>query len=234
MRCAAFGSDPAHLAARLDLCQPALAVDALLRACVAEQGAQAPRWSLARRLDALVAVRLAEGGCTEAVALRCPHCGAGFEAEIDLAACRHEPPADAAVELEAQGRRLRARLPTGADHARWQREGTPLRAVAAELVQDAGDAPLDDAAVQALNEALAAQDPLRELALSLRCPDCGAEAAHTLDLEAHLLAGFARAQRRLLGEIATLARAFHWSERDIAALPAWRRAFYLGCVGDGA
>ncbi|NML16822.1 hypothetical protein [Azohydromonas caseinilytica] len=234
MRCVAFGSDPAHLAARLDPRQPALAVDALLRACVPEQGGEAPRWSLARRLDALLAVRLAEAPATEAVPLRCPQCGAGFEAEIDLAACRRAPGGDTAVEFEARGRRLRARLPTGADHARWQREGTPLRAAAAELLEDGAPDAVDEASVQALNEALAAQDPLRELVLSLECPDCGATAQHTLDLEAHLIAAFARAQRQLLAEIATLARSFHWSERDIAALPAWRRAFYLGCIDDGA
>jgi hypothetical protein len=34
-----------------------------------------------------------------------------------------------------------------------------------------------------------------------------------------------------MAEIVVLARTYHWSERDILALPPGRRRFYLGAVG---
>jgi hypothetical protein len=37
--------------------------------------------------------------------------------------------------------------------------------------------------------------------------------------------------RRLMAEVAVLARAYHWSEGDILALPPGRRRFYLEAVG---
>lgn len=239
----AFPAQPADLEQRIDPAAPAASTDALLGACLRDEHRRAPHgdelcaWSVARRLDALLAIRLAEGTASERIPLTCPHagCGARFEAELDLAACRR-PPADAPIEFaDAGGTPMSARAPTGADHARWQREGTPLRSAAASLLEQRnGDIPgePDDAIVDALDRALAQRDPLRGLALDLACPDCGGSVRHRLNLEAYLLQGFARAQRRWLVEIGLLARACSWREADIAAMPAWRRAFYLDRFGD--
>ena len=39
--------------------------------------------------------------------------------------------------------------------------------------------------------------------------------------------------RRVLGDVATLARAFGWTEGQVMALPEKRRAAYLALVRDG-
>jgi hypothetical protein len=227
----AFPTDPADLAVRIDAQRPVVSVDALLQSCLHDAAGCPPeagtvrRWTVAERLDALVAIRQACGATGEAVALRCAEdeCGELFEAEIDLAAVRGR--AVTAVEFEFAGRSLRARVPTGADQARWQDEGTPLRLVAASLVEPAE--PLDDALVEALDGALAAADPTRELQLDLACAACGTTGRHVVALETQLLATFAREQSAWLRQIARLAQAFHWAEAEIAGMPAWRRDFYL-------
>lgn len=223
----AFGTDVADLAERIDPASPAEAVDHVLSACLGLRPETVRDWSVGRRLDALVAVRQAEGRPAETLPLRCPACEQPFEIEIDLQACR-EPVSEEAVSVELGTQRLRLRLPTGADQARWQRERTPLYLVAGSLLESMPEpAPAPDALVDALDRALAGRDPLRELALPAACPECGAASEHPIDLEAHLLACFARQQRTLLAEIAELAAVYHWAEADIAALPAWRREFYL-------
>lgn len=214
----------ALLPVRIDPSQPARAVDHLLCAAGGQPLEAVQRWSVARRLNALVALRLAQGDAMESVTLRCPGCGATFAVAFDLQACL-APVCEDVVRFDtALGPRL-ASLPTGAQQVRWQQQEANLQAVGAELMQL--DLPPDDATLDALGEALAERDPLRALPLAADCPDCAAPVHQALDLEVHLVEGFARAQRTLLSDIATLATAFGWPEREIAALPAWRRAWYL-------
>lgn len=219
----------ALLQAPLDPDHPAEAVDQLLAAGLGKEAAAVRRWSVGRRLDALVALRQSQQGDVERVALNCAGCRAGFAVDIDLAVCRAPQMADQApfaVSYEVNGATRRARLPTGEDQARWQRERAPLRLVADSLMAD-GRPCGDDDSLQALGQALAARDPLRELPVQAVCPECGQLADHHVDLEAHLVTAFAGAQRELLSQIAALAEAYHWSEAEIACMPAWRRQFYL-------
>jgi len=232
----AFGSAAADVERRIHPRAPAASIDALLESCLADEEGHAPlpgvvsSWSVARRLDWLVAIRMAGGAATEHVVMTCAVCRAQFELEIDLARCRLAQD-DGPVEFSvAHGVSRRARLPTGTDHSRWQSERTPLVLAAAGLLVDSRPDVLDDEATQALDAALAQRDPLRELSVETACPECGASARQLVNLEEQLLGAFASTQRRLLGEIETLARVFHWREADIADMPAWRRAFYLDRV----
>lgn len=232
-----FGSDRADLAQRVDASRPVAATDFLLVACLRDRDGRPPEgdavrsWTLARRLDALVAIRQAGGARTECVAMRCvePGCGEAFEVEVDLAACRR-PGVGSAVEFEVEGEPVRARLPTGADQARWRAERTPLHLIAASLLETPA---ASDAVVAALDAALAAADPARELQLDLACPACAATHRYPVDLEAQLLGAFAAEQGRWLGQIARLAQAFHWPEAEIAQMPRWRREFYLARLDAG-
>jgi hypothetical protein len=60
------------------------------------------------------------------------------------------------------------------------------------------------------------------LRLTARCPACCESADVEFDLERHLLASAAARQARLLDTVHRLARAYHWSEREIP-LPRGRR-----------
>lgn len=85
---------------------------------------------------------------------------------------------------------------------------------------DAQDGPALEAALEAL-------DPAAHVELELRCPACGAAAGRDFDVAAFVWREIEARIPRLLREVTELARAFHWSEHDILALPPARRAFYL-------
>jgi hypothetical protein len=228
-----FATDAGDLAVAIDAARPVASTDALLTTCLRDASGRAPeldtvrRWTVAARLDALAAIREAGGQRSEWVVFRCEAvgCDERFEAEIDLSVCRAKGSAST-VEFAVAGGELRARLPTGADQARWQAERTPLHLVAASLLES--DAPADRAVIDALDTALAEADPARELQLDLVCPACAAPQRRVVDMEAQLLGTFMQEQQALLRKIARLARAFHWAESDIARMPAWRRDWYLG------
>jgi hypothetical protein len=95
------------------------------------------------------------------------------------------------------------------------------RAVAVEALLDALRAPLEGA-IRALD--LGADDEL-----PLECPACGTTFPALLDGFA-LLAAAATPAEALLREIDAIARAYHWREPDILALPVLRRRRYLALV----
>ena len=69
----------------------------------------------------------------------------------------------------------------------------------------------------------AAADPLTELT----CPACGALTEVALDVGALLWERVAQAAQVLLGEIATLARSYGWTEPEVLSLGEHRRRAYL-------
>jgi hypothetical protein len=101
------------------------------------------------------------------------------------------------------------------------------RSVLRNRVAPGGDAIGEDEIDLILTEL----DPEAELAIAARCPDCGATQTVILDLAAFIWREIEFRIPRLLQQVADLANAFHWSERDILALPAARRRFYLTAAG---
>jgi hypothetical protein len=97
----------------------------------------------------------------------------------------------------------------------------------ARAVPDAPPGALDEARAA---EALEALDPLADIALETSCPHCGADHELQFDAAAFVWQELAGRAPRILRDVAELARAYHWSERDILAIPAGRRAFYLAQV----
>lgn len=92
-------------------------------------------------------------------------------------------------------------------------------------------APVPTGAEAMIETGLEAMDPAAEITLEYACPACGQAWNEVFDAAA-LLRGDLRDQaRRLMSEVAILARAYHWSEGDILALPPGRRRFYLEAVG---
>lgn len=91
-------------------------------------------------------------------------------------------------------------------------------------VSEAGAADLPVAAIEAVLETI---DPAADIWLSTLCPECGA--AHSIAFDpVHFVAHELRQlSRDILRDVVDIARAFHWSERDILALPEARRAYYV-------
>jgi hypothetical protein len=229
-----FGQTAADLDVAFAAAAPDEAATALLAACTGCEAAAVRAWTLARRLQALLAVRLAdEPGARLPAVLRCAACGERFELEFELAQCVAEVEDGPMPWTAPDGQALALRLPTAADLQGWRQAAVrDERQLAATLLAPPVQALPEDW-LAPLAEALAARDPCTALQVQAPCPACSHPHHADIDLEALLLADFAARQRRLLDEVATLARAFHWSEAQILELPAWRRAHYIARIESG-
>jgi hypothetical protein len=218
-------------------------VTALLAACVSDAHgrtvdvADAWDWTLNQRLQALIAVRRASGPSQMDVQAPCAHCTEKMAITLDLDDFAAAPAAPRFTWRSPAGALLSLRLPSGRDLQRWQAlqddAASARQTMAASLIEavDGLAADIDTDALAAwmpaLDDAFEAHDPLTALHLHATCPACAHGNDIACDLEALLVDGLARAQDRLLDEVAQLAAAFNWSEPAIMALPAWRRARYL-------
>ena len=200
----------------------------------------------------LLALHAVSFGAQIDVVARCadPECHERIELPVTLSELfggAGEAPAPEHVLSVATGDgalQVRFRLPTGADHEAAARLANDLeraadrmlvrcivavtdeqgRAVPAESVVGALRAPLADA--------FRTLDPAAELVATFDCPACGRQASAGLDAFTLLGAELARADS-IFADVSRLARAHHWSEADILALPVTRRRRYLALLGEG-
>jgi len=214
----------------------------VLSACVGDIGRihlDVLAWPVNLRLQGLLAVTIASFGPEWIWSTRCT--APGCEAAMDLPlALQDFLAADVAERVEcelADGRNLPVAVPTGRDQLDWLGEVAPgeddmLRRL---LPQGTVDEDLDLADHAAIERALVNADPLRTLEIETACPECGSDLTLPLDLEAACLVRLAGLRPRLLDEVHLLASAYHWSESEIMAVPAARRAAYLARIeGIGA
>ena len=111
-------------------------------------------------------------------------------------------------------------------------ERAPRRLLARCALQPDGDAmALSDDALHDIEDALEALDPNADLALSVHCEACGQQGSVQLDVGVLLWDEIDGRARALLGEVHVLALAYGWTEGEILALGATRRAAYLAMAG---
>ena len=255
-RARAFATDASDLDLDLDcdaLDAPALVTEVLGR-CLHDGEGDAPSrealwdWSVAERLQGLLAVAQATDGAHIAALATCSNraCAGKIELELGVAGFAIEPVARVTCDT-ADGHRLVCRLPTGADLVAWVREGegdaqwlarrllVEVDGVAQDHALTEGDDDgmgdgMPESWLSSITDALQDADPLTALSLDVACPFCARSLAVEVDLEALLLAAFARRQRTVLEEVHRLASAYHWNEAEIVAMPAWRRRRYLARI----
>jgi hypothetical protein len=165
--------------------------------------------------------------------LDCERCGERLE--LSLATGLLAPPASGSGELELCGYRFR--LPCARDLAAIA-EADNLEAAALELIarccvrRPAATSPGDLAEhLSEVEEGLEALDPAADISLALACDACGYHWAAPFDIGALLWDEVEAAACALIAEIHALARSYGWSEPEILALSARRRAAYLAMVG---
>ncbi|MEM0921570.1 MAG: hypothetical protein AAGI13_00890 [Pseudomonadota bacterium] len=212
----AFGSRGEDLA--VDLAVPLqVAITRLLSTCIEGVGAgEAECWSFAKRRQGLLAIAVATHGPMREVTVTCPdpECGARLDLALDLR------------DFVQDWRRDRVQLPGGAV---LRLPGLadlsgPEDHLLERLLE--GDPPKGDWQGEA-EEALAEADPLGDMILEARCPECGGPVSHAHAFEPGLVAELAGEAQALMDEIHVLAMAYHWSETEILALPTARRRHYL-------
>jgi hypothetical protein len=218
-------------------------VTAVLAACSPDDVQEEELWALpvGVRLQCLLAILALEGERVVWVQLRCanPECGEPIEVELspaELVALASEHAGDV-VSVDAAGRPVPVRRPTGTDQLAWQDEafadeGEARCAVVADLT--GLDRPeVDDTLVQSVEDALTAADPLVSLEVDVVCPYCDERRPYEVDVLELVLGRLRRRQEELFAELHMLASHYHWTESEILAVPAERRARYLALVDLG-
>jgi hypothetical protein len=81
--------------------------------------------------------------------------------------------------------------------------------------------------VMAISERIESMDPLIEVPVNLSCSSCEGETSVVLDIGVFFWEEVAAAAERLLYDVFLLARSYGWKERDILAMGAARREYYL-------
>jgi hypothetical protein len=174
------------------------------------------------------------------LATPCPRCGATLEISLsidDLGLGDGAGMEDGGAEIEDGGLHLLLRPLAAGDLAAAAdcmdvAEARRLLAGRAVLEAWRGGLPVDpfeltDGEIEIVSRALAGLDPQAEILLDLDCPACGHHWPSLLDAADCLWHEIDAVARRLLREVHTLARAYHWREADILAMSAVRRRRYL-------
>jgi hypothetical protein len=187
-------------------------------------------------------LRVSTFGLAAEGASDCPACGLAHEIDPPLAAILDAPPA--AVEpfqVVAGDCALTVRPPDSRDQAALTHcsdPGDALRLLLARCVLAAsrGGAPiavaeLPDDVVEIAAAEIAERDANAETSIALTCARCAHGWTMVFDAGEFLWAEVAAHARRLLYEVHTLARAYHWAEADVLAMTARRREAYLEMVG---
>ncbi|WP_201316529.1 hypothetical protein [Dyella sp. EPa41] len=172
----------------------------------------------------------------------CPACQSTVELLLDGEALQLAPTEPAVtehvLELHPAGRdmAIRFRPVNCADLLALQSCGDvdeARRQLLARCVIDVGGEGSADVAgfssdVQAeLAAAMAAADPQADIQFDCVCPECAHRWQPLFDIATFLWQELHAWALRLLREVDTLARAYHWSESDIVAMSPRRRQAYL-------
>jgi hypothetical protein len=198
-----------------------------------------------RRDARLLRLRTELAGDTFDAIAACPACGeqVEFAADARTLSALGTDRVDA-VPLELDGFRVAWRPPDSHDVVAaatasdaLQAEHVLLARCVMAVTGPSGELPaeaLPDRVREAVSSAMAAADPLAEVLISLRCPACDSGFEAELDLAGFVWAEVNARAQRVLREVATLARAFGWTEDQTLALTDERRASYLQFARDGA
>jgi hypothetical protein len=173
-----------------------------------------------------------------------PGCGERSEFQLSVDEILTVSDADRGQEsiaMSVGGTPVVLRRPRGSDQVRWLEQPelgseTMLRDI---LVRPSLDELLASgqtlqSIVTAVDDVMDRFDPLLSFHLRAICPECQAATEVFPDLAGVALERVLRAQRAAIGEVHRIASHYHWRERDILDLPAWRRRSYLSLIDSGA
>lgn len=242
-----FGTEEADLSvnfARKDT--PGL-VTRILRQCVVDPDNILPHGffrglSVGKRLECLLL--LASGGDKNSFnfPFHCAGCGQEIELELTLdEICEIQGRADLidTVEIEIAGKPRSFRKPLGSDQENWAGMSfIDEREAAGAMIGTLADTPIEwedvaDTDLGLIDEKLDEADPLVNFLCDISCGECGYENGFRIDLCEIALNTLARLQKQLIVMVHKLASHYHWSEKEIFAIPHWRRLEYLELIAAG-
>ncbi|MBU1564802.1 MAG: hypothetical protein KJ630_04140 [Proteobacteria bacterium] len=249
-----LGQSPEAL--EIDFCMPQrpLLETQILSCCTKNSHGEAPEpdffWDLSvgtRTFCMLIIAALGAESSPLPIDLRCPNrsCGEELEMGLSLDDIFRLPAGnngDGRVEVSVAAGPISFRLPRGRDQLAWQQgffadEMIAARAMIKTLaIGEYGsklEESLSDDEVRDIGKTLAATDSLVDFKLHATCPECQEDGVHRLDLGTLAFRHLRQSQARLLNSVHLLASHYHWTEKEILAVPSWRRNHYLSLLENG-
>ncbi len=226
-------------------------VTELLQHCTAGVGgAPTPDFfldlTIGKRIECLLKLAASDSRTGFEFKLKCADASCAKELELDLtldeiASLQREADEATCITVELEALSLKLRKPLGRDQLSWlgatfadedEAACAMIRTLASRDADSTVAAPREFRRewIEVINEAMDEFDPLVNFNFSAECGECGELSTRFLDLEELALSELRRAQSNLLATVHKLATRYHWSEREIFAVPHWRRAHYLALI----
>ena len=163
---------------------------------------------------------------------RCPACGEEIEFTVDVGALRlaRPPRSNPPFDVEVDGHVFALRRVSCEDLRQVERGVLTDRVALLSRCIVGAHGPLD-AVAERLDAILGERDPQADITFSLRCPACEHGWEGVFDACAVVWSELKTEVTQLSYDVDAIARAYHWSEADILALPAVRRRRYLELIG---
>jgi hypothetical protein len=180
----------------------------------------------------LLTVRAARFGQQMMLGFRCPHCQAVAEVNFSVAdyladvtpraagGVMPDPVRTGWFRLDAAG----FRLPTASDPVAVAGTAQPARRLGERCLDDLARGRPYRARVE---RAMAVMAPELSRPVAGHCPSCGVAVQAGLSVTRVVVAELARAASTVYDEVDLIARAYHWPETMILALPPQRRRAYV-------
>lgn len=198
--------------------------------------------SIGSRDDALLLLREALFGGTLDAAAWCSGCEDQLELSFQAEEIRGSAPAQVHdLRIELDGYEVRSRLPTSADLLEMAgEEHSSVEMLLARCIEvarlagrDVGATELPPSVVAEVIAGMERADPLADIQVELVCPTCGQGMSVAFDIVSFLWSEIEDWAERVCLEVHWIAAAYGWSERDILAMSAQRRALYLEMQSGG-
>jgi len=175
---------------------------------------------------------------------QCPYCSTPIEWETNINDIRlQEVTAEVSVKtlkLETDGFNIDFRLPNSSDImmaiSNPGLAADPVKIVSGCILsvlhhgKEYKPQALPPAVIDKLEQRMNEEDPQAEIKMVLNCPECEKQWEASFDILNYLWLEIDNWAKRLLKEVAALAKAFSWSEKDILSLSYQRRRMYLEII----
>jgi hypothetical protein len=231
----ASNDTPALITSLLELCS--VCSEGILPAGVFRE------FPLGKRLECLL--RLAAGWDTSAFSFPflCAGCGRELELELtleEIAELQRQADATDTIGIELRGQFAVLRKPNGRDQENWARmrfqddQEATAAMIGTLAITPMGPEPLTADELRRIDEAMDEADPLVNFLCRVTCGECGHPNEFPIDLCETALGLLRRAQQQLLTTVHQLASHYHWNEKEVFAVPPWRRIEYLDLIAAGS
>jgi hypothetical protein len=219
----------------------------LLEQCAVDPESRLPagffrELSVGRRLECLLALAADEQSPAFNFPFYCTGCGQEIEFDLsfkEIALQQRAADRIALVNVEIDGKPFALRKPCGRDQENWakmvfcnQREAAEAM-IGSLAATHAMPLSLDPDTIDRIDEAMDAADPLVNFFCRITCLECDVTNEFFIDLGDAALRMLQQRQKQLIVMVHKLASYYHWSEKEIFAIPHWRRIEYLDLIATG-